>query len=594
VMRDRPFFETITIEKGIEYTGQVFTPAGKPAIDVPYLLVNCAEENNHSPRFTNEYQGRTNAEGRFRLRMPKSRAVALYVTSPQPAKARFPYAPYQHFWGTLQPDQNPDVWAPTDFGQIVLERGVRLSGRLIDTEDRPIAGQTITAYPVRGEDRHSATTEADGSFVLGPLRHANYRIFGERQRGESGNVDPYEQPFRSWARVIKPVKFYLAKDVVPEPLVLREVPTVRIEVRFVDSQGRPVSWGTAKVSGLIPNAQGMADPFGDFCSFGEGLPSEINDPEPRDTSDRIDWSVRDRADGEGRIVFRVPEGLQHAALNAFPADETIAYKTRLEEHRPLKYWGGGLLGTLGTDGKITIVSYRAPTVVITVKTDDNRTPETKVDVRANFIFNLSSYSDSFVREADGRFRSKCLMPDHEYRIIAESQDYVPKTVPRLKLAEGGFTELTLILRKRPKPPEVGKPAPPFSVRTLDGSPLRSVGLRGRFVLLYFWAPNAVSNGLADLPHLKVVADRFGTDDRFTMIGLCLVDDPEVAARIITVSGLSGKQAILRDYGLDPIAVAYNPFPTPKSFVIGPNGTLLAANLSGFQIEKSVTEALGRK
>jgi hypothetical protein len=186
------------------------------------------------------------------------------------------------------------------------------------------------------------------------------------------------------------------------------------------------------------------------------------------------------------------------------------------------------------------------------------------------------------------------MPDHEYKIVAATEDYVPRSVPRLKLPEGGSTELTLVLRKRPKPPETGKPAPPFSVRTLDGTLLSRDGLRGRFVLLHFWCPNAASNGLADLPHLKAVADRFGKADRFTMVSLCLVDDPEVAVRIIKLSGLSWAQAILRDTGFDPIAIDYHPFPTPTSFLIGPDGRLISKDLSGIKIEKNVTESLGRK
>ena len=41
------------------------------------------------------------------------------------------------------------------------------------------------------------------------------------------------------------------------------------------------------------------------------------------------------------------------------------------------------------------------------------------------------------------------------------------------------------------PPETGKPAPPFLVRTIDGTLLSRDGLRGKFVLLHFWAPNPV-------------------------------------------------------------------------------------------------------
>jgi hypothetical protein len=587
---DKPFFETVTIEKGTEYTGQVATPVGKPALELPFMFVSWTGTANRSPRFQDDYHGLTDTDGRFRIRMPKSHSVALYVLPPQPPRARFPYAPYQHFYGTAQPGKEPDVWAPTDFGRVVLKRGVRLSGRLLDLEGRPIAGQTITAFPKDGaQDRHSATTEADGSFVLGPLRHANYRIYGEGQDG-FGGVDPFAPPLRPSARVFKPVKVYLKEDVVPEPLVLREASTVRVELQFVDSRGKPAVGGAAKIWGLIPNAHGIANAGGVGYSR---LASAINDPESEDTSDRIDWSMQERPDADGRIVFRVPEGLQESSLSAYAPDETIAYKTRLEEHGPLKFWGGGELGTLDADRRITIISYRAPTVLVSVRTDDDRIPQTELNVGATFEFNLASFGSRFVRQADGRYRGG-VMPDQEFKVIAASRDYVPKTVPRLNLPEGGSAELTVVLRKRPKPPETGKPARPFLVRTIDGALLSRDSLRGRFVLLHFWAPNRANHGLIDLPHLKVVADQFGKDDRFTMISLCLVNDAEVATRIIKDNGLTWKHVVLRDHSLDPMAMDYLSTPAPKSFLIGPDGTLIAKDMNGIQIEKSVNDALGRR
>jgi len=587
---DRPFFETVRLEKGVEYTAQIVTPSGKPAADVPYLFVNWSGGDNDSPGFSNEYQGRTDAEGWFRLPSPKSHCVALYVLPAQPARASFPYAPYQHFWGTDRPSEHPDVWAPTDLGRIVLARGVRLPGRLVDLEARPIAGQTITAYSVTGRERHSATTGADGSFVLGPLRYANYWIYGAGQDG-FGGVDQNAPSLPSSACVIKPVKVYLKEGVMPEPVVLRELPTVQVVVRFVDSRGKPAVEGLAKVSGIIPIAQGVADPDARQSSLGSRSASAINDPEPEDTGDRIDWGVLDRPDAQGRIVFRAPEGLQDARIDAYPTDETIAYKTRLEENGPLKLWGGGGLGPLEADREVTIVSYRAPMVLVTVKTEDGGTPA-KVKVGASFTFNLSSYGGSFNRQTDGRYRGS-LMPDHEYRIVAASNDYVPKTVPRLRLPEGGLTELSVILRKRPKPPETGKPAPPFSVKTIERRALSLDELRGKFVLLHFWAPNPVM-GLTEFLNLKAVADRFGKDDRFTMVSLCLVDDPEVGTKLVKDSGLSLVQVILRNYGVEPMALDYTAYPTPKSFLIGRDGTLIAKDLKGDQIEKAVTEAFGRK
>src|SRR5262249_15934715 len=151
----------------------------------------------------------------------------------------------------------------------------------------------------------------------------------------------------------------------------------------------------------------------------------------------------------------------------------------------------------------------------------------------------------FSRQADGRYRSKSLLPDIEYMILALSKDYVPRTVRRLTLPEGGFAELTLRLRRRPKPPEIGKPAPAFSVKTIDGDTLNLEKLRSRFVLLHFWSPVRLGTGLDDVPYLNAVADRFEKDDRLLMVGLCAVDDPEVGTALIKDSGLPLVQVVLR-------------------------------------------------
>ena len=134
--------------------------------------------------------------------------------------------------------------------------------------------------------------------------------------------------------------------------------------------------------------------------------------------------------------------------------------------------------------------------------------------------------------------------------------------------------------------------PPFSVRTLDGTPLSRDGLHGRFVLLHFWVPIPVSNGLDDLPHLKIVADRFGKDDRFTMVSLCLVDDPEWLSELSRSAGHVESRSSSAITASTRWRSTTHPFPSPKSFLIGPDGTLIAKDLDGMQIEKSVTEALG--
>ena len=88
------FFTTIALERGLEYTGQVVVPGGKPAAGIPYAFEHGPSSFSLLiPIFTDDYDGQTDDEGRIRKRMPKTHALALFVGPPRNARARFPFAP---------------------------------------------------------------------------------------------------------------------------------------------------------------------------------------------------------------------------------------------------------------------------------------------------------------------------------------------------------------------------------------------------------------------------------------------------------------------------------------------------------------------
>ena len=80
--------------------------------------------------------------------------------------------------------------------------------------------------------------------------------------------------------------------------------------------------------------------------------------------------------------------------------------------------------------------------------------------------------------------------------------------------------------------------------------------------------------------LQAVHDRFGSDGRFVMIGLCLSDDSEAVTRVIQSARSSWPQAMLRDRGNDPIVVDYQALQPDGTFLIGPDGKLIARGLQG--------------
>jgi hypothetical protein len=358
-----------------------------------------------------------------------------------------------------------------------------------------------------------------------------------------------------------------------------------VEVRYVDSQGRPKRGGFATLGGTIPAEPGKMNRH----LVGAATKGSLRDePQPEAQDPQLTWGRQLLADAEGRIRFRVPNGLREAHLYTIPPDETIAYKTQLTEQGPLKFWGGGQLGIIDADRTITIVTYSAPTVLATVQTDEEDVPE-NVEVSAGFNVKGGDFGERFIRQRDGRYRSHSLMPDHEYELKAWGPGYVPNRVHRLTLKEASFTELALTLRVQPKPPVVGKPAPPFLVKTLDGQVLSLDDLRGKHVLIHFWMPIL---GLRDGPALKAVHDRYGKDGRLVMIGFGLANDPADAARLIKGQGLSWPQVVLRDRGGDPIVLEYQARYPFKSFLIGPDGTLVARDLESDGVEKAVAKALG--
>lgn len=141
-------------------------------------------------------------------------------------------------------------------------------------------------------------------------------------------------------------------------------------------------------------------------------------------------------------------------------------------------------------------------------------------------------------------------------------------------------------------PKAGTLAPGFTLKTLDGKNIALADLRGKYVLLDFWA-TWCGPCLGEIPELKAAYDAFGKDDRFAMLGLSLDSDPDHLARFLKEKSITWPQSILSDAPARGIAKAYGVGAIPATFLIGPDGKVISCNLRGPSIKEAVASALAR-
>ena len=132
----------------------------------------------------------------------------------------------------------------------------------------------------------------------------------------------------------------------------------------------------------------------------------------------------------------------------------------------------------------------------------------------------------------------------------------------------------------------------FEAKTFDGKTIRLEEMKGKHVLLDFWATWA-GERTADIRVLKEVQNTYGKDGRCVLVGLNLDQDQATATNWVTRNGLGWTQCYLGAWGASDVPGQFGIQGLPEVVLVDPEGRIAAKGLRGPGIRNAVRNALGR-
>lgn len=137
-------------------------------------------------------------------------------------------------------------------------------------------------------------------------------------------------------------------------------------------------------------------------------------------------------------------------------------------------------------------------------------------------------------------------------------------------------------------PKVGDLAPDFEFTTLEGSPGRLSGLRGRYVLLDFWA-TWCGPCVAKLSEVERLRERFDADKKLEVVGLNLDADRSRLETFLQSSKIPWTHVPLGEWSTTTIPRQFAISGIPAYVLIDPSGRIAAQENSLEKIEAALRE-----
>ncbi len=143
--------------------------------------------------------------------------------------------------------------------------------------------------------------------------------------------------------------------------------------------------------------------------------------------------------------------------------------------------------------------------------------------------------------------------------------------------------------------EAGKKAPEITMTKADGTPFALSTLKGKVVLIDFWA-TWCAPCVEEQPELKTLYDTYSEqvkNNTFEILGISLDKNKESWQKAIDRFNIKWIQISDLKFWKSPVAKLYEVDELPFNVIIDGQGTILAKNLHGKELEEFLKKTLNQ-